>query len=116
MIHAAASTAGSRSTSNSNEEESKNPSNGDVDEEGENVFSSRRRRLMDRRREEKEERVAKAMVTSLEGLGFDHVYLMKDDVDLGSDLKQMDIHLAWLSSTTDGTGMHTTALLEMLGK
>jgi D-alanine-D-alanine ligase len=64
------------------------------------------------------EQVAQDIAKALMIIGFDHVFVMADDMTLPQRLKQENIHLAWLN--TGGVQgynpiCHTPALLEMLG-
>ncbi len=62
--------------------------------------------------------VARDIQTTLQAIGFQHVFTMPDNMKLGENLKKEGIHLAWLN--TGGVQgynplCHTPALLEMLG-
>lgn len=64
------------------------------------------------------EQVAQDIAEALRSIGFLHVFVMADDMQLPQRLKQENIHLAWLN--TGGVQgynpvCHTPALLEMLG-
>lgn len=64
------------------------------------------------------EQVAYDIAQALQTLGFEHVFVLADDMTLPEQLKQKGIHLAWLN--TGGVQgynpvCHTPALLEMLG-
>jgi D-alanine-D-alanine ligase len=64
------------------------------------------------------EAVARDIQTTLQDIGFQHVFLMPDDMKLAENLKKEGIHLAWLN--TGGVQgynpvCHTPAMLEMLG-
>ena len=64
------------------------------------------------------EQVAHDIAQALQTLGFEHVFVLADDMSLPEQLKQKGIHLAWLN--TGGVQgynpvCHTPALLEMLG-
>ncbi|NET31536.1 MAG: ATP-grasp domain-containing protein [Cyanothece sp. SIO1E1] len=64
------------------------------------------------------EAVAHDVAQSLRTIGFQHIFVMADDMTLAANLKQADIHLVWLN--TGGVQgynpvCHTPALLEMLG-
>ncbi len=64
------------------------------------------------------ETVAREIQTTLQDLGFQHVFLMPDDMMLPENLKKEGVHLAWLN--TGGVQgynpvCHTPAMLEMLG-
>ncbi|MEB3829980.1 D-alanine--D-alanine ligase family protein [Phormidium sp. CCY1219] len=64
------------------------------------------------------EAVAHDIANALRAIGFQHVFVMADDMTLPAKLKQYNIHLAWLN--TGGVQgynpvAHTPALLEMLG-
>jgi D-alanine-D-alanine ligase len=64
------------------------------------------------------EAVAQDIATSLGRLGFAHVQLMPDDMNLGDKLRREGIHLAWLNSGgVQGYNptAHTPAMLEMMG-
>ena len=62
--------------------------------------------------------VAREIAQALTQIGFKHVYVIPDDMNLPEQLKQINIHLVWLN--TGGVQgynpvCHTPALLEMLG-
>ncbi|MBE9183220.1 ATP-grasp domain-containing protein [Microcoleus sp. LEGE 07076] len=62
--------------------------------------------------------VAREIAKALTEIGFQHVYVIPDDMNLPEQLKQQKIHLVWLN--TGGVQgynpvCHTPALLEMLG-
>jgi D-alanine-D-alanine ligase len=62
--------------------------------------------------------VAREIARSLAEIGFKHVFVIPDDMNLPEQLKQNNIHLVWLN--TGGVQgynpvCHTPALLEMLG-
>jgi D-alanine-D-alanine ligase len=62
--------------------------------------------------------VATDIADSLRRLGFHHVHLMPDDMQLGERLRRDDIHMAWLN--TGGIqgynpAAHAAAMLEMFG-
>lgn len=64
------------------------------------------------------EKVAYDIAETLKNLGFQHIYIMADDMNLGENLRKNNIHLAWLN--TGGVQgynpvCHTPAILEMLG-
>ncbi len=64
------------------------------------------------------EQVAQDIAEALRSIGFRHVFVMADDMQLPQQLKQENVHLAWLN--TGGVQgynpvCHTPALLEMLG-
>jgi len=64
------------------------------------------------------EAVARDIARSLERLGFRHVQLMPDDMQLGDRLRRGGIHMAWLN--TGGIqgynpAAHASSMLEMLG-
>ncbi|MGV2390413.1 MAG UNVERIFIED_CONTAM: hypothetical protein LVR29_25815 [Microcystis novacekii LVE1205-3] len=64
------------------------------------------------------EQVAQDIAETLRAIGFCHVFIMADDMQLPQKLKQEKIHIAWLN--TGGVQgynptCHTPALLEMLG-
>ncbi|MCC3408227.1 MAG: ATP-grasp domain-containing protein [Microcoleus sp. PH2017_10_PVI_O_A] len=64
------------------------------------------------------ETVAREIAQALTEIGFNHVYVIPDDMNLPQQLKQQNIHLVWLN--TGGVQgynpvCHTPALLEMLG-
>jgi D-alanine-D-alanine ligase len=64
------------------------------------------------------ENVAQDIANALRTIGFHHVFVIGDDMNLPQRLKQENIHIAWLN--TGGTQgynpvCHTPALLEMLG-
>jgi D-alanine-D-alanine ligase len=64
------------------------------------------------------EAVATDIAASLQRLGFRHVHLMPDDMQLGERLRRAEIHLAWLN--TGGVQgynptAHAPAMLEMFG-
>ncbi|MBD2104032.1 D-alanyl-alanine synthetase [Leptolyngbya sp. FACHB-261] len=62
--------------------------------------------------------VAKDIQRALQEVGFQNVFLMPDDMTLAQNLREQEIHLAWLN--TGGVQgynplCHTPAMLEMLG-
>jgi len=62
--------------------------------------------------------VAREIAQALTEIGFQHVFVIPDDMNLPAQLKQQKIHLVWLN--TGGVQgynpvCHTPALLEMLG-
>jgi D-alanine-D-alanine ligase len=64
------------------------------------------------------EAVATDIAASLHRLGFRHVHLMPDDMQLGERLRRAEVHLAWLN--TGGVQgynptAHAPAMLEMFG-
>src|SRR6185295_11767621 len=64
------------------------------------------------------EAVARDIARSLERIGFRHVQLMPDDMQLGDRLRRGGIHMAWLN--TGGIqgynpAAHASSMLEMLG-
>ena len=64
------------------------------------------------------ETVAREIARALTEIGFQHVFVIPDDMKLPEQLKQQNIHLVWLN--TGGVQgynpvCHTPALLEMLG-
>jgi D-alanine-D-alanine ligase len=64
------------------------------------------------------EAVARDIAQSLERIGFRHVQLMPDDMQLGDRLRSERIHMAWLN--TGGvqgynSAAHASSILEMLG-
>ena len=64
------------------------------------------------------EAVAQDIARSLQRIGFRHVQLMPDDMQLGDSLRRKGIHMAWLN--TGGVqgynpAAHASSILEMLG-
>jgi D-alanine-D-alanine ligase len=64
------------------------------------------------------EAVARDIAASLERIGFRHVHLMPDDMQLADRLRREQIHMAWLN--TGGvqgynSAAHAASMLEMLG-
>ncbi|NES83633.1 MAG: ATP-grasp domain-containing protein [Moorea sp. SIO2B7] len=62
--------------------------------------------------------VAYDIAKALQNIGFQQVYVMADDMNLGEKLKKERIHIAWLNTAgVQGYNpvCHTPALLEMLG-
>ncbi len=64
------------------------------------------------------EAVARDIQITLQDIGFQHVFLMPDNMNLAENLKKEGVHLAWLN--TGGVQgynpvCHTPAILEMLG-
>ena len=62
--------------------------------------------------------VAEGISQSLQGIGFEHVYLIPDDLHMIERLRKNRIHMAWLN-TAGVQGRHSichaSAMLEMLG-
>lgn len=86
---------------------------GDSNKEGSVIYKTHNPRSTKTYKEVAQD-IAKALIT----IGFDHVFVMADDMTLPQRLKQENIHLAWLN--TGGVQgynpvCHTPALLEMLG-